>query len=62
LDITGSIKENVALVDPHLHANATKRRVGMNLCVINICTKGVQWHAALTLIGNTGDFGTTQTA
>jgi hypothetical protein len=35
--------------------------VGMNLGVVNVRAQRVQWHAALALVGNTGDFGTTKT-
>jgi hypothetical protein len=61
LHVAGSIKKDIAFVNPYFDTDTTKGRVCMDLGVINVRTQRVQRHAALTLVGHTGDFCATET-
>jgi hypothetical protein len=51
--------DHVALVEPHLYADAAIGGVGVYLAVVNIGADGVEGHAAFHLPHGAGHFGTT---
>src|SRR6185312_1548059 len=53
---------HLALVDPHLHADAAERGAGLVEAVVDVRAQGVQRHAALAVELRTGHLGATKAA
>ena len=43
------VGQDVALVDPHLHPDATGRSAGLTKAVVDVCPQGVQGHATFAV-------------
>src|SRR5699024_10229049 len=54
--------DNVALVDPHLDANAAESGVCFCKAVVDLSAKGVQWNATFVVTLGAGHFCAAQTA
>ena len=57
----GLVRNDVALVQPHLDANATRAGACFTESVINVCTKCVQWNATFAVPLGAAHFCATQT-
>src|SRR5699024_3057745 len=53
--------DDVTLVDPHLDADTTERRLGLVGAVIDLGTQGVERHAPLVVALRAGHLGTAET-
>src|SRR3982074_1636169 len=53
--------DDLALVDPHLHADATERRLGLEEAVVDVGAQRVQRDTAVVVVLRAGHLGTAET-
>src|SRR5690606_22942577 len=58
----GAVGQHVALVEPHLHADAARGRAGLAEAVVDVGPEGVAGHAALAVALGAGPLGAAEAA
>src|SRR2546421_307614 len=59
---TEALGHDLALVDPALHADSAGRRLGLDEAVVDVCSKGVERHAAIGVALRARHLGATEAA